>query len=69
MSTLDWPAMMRLGMRGLNLSPKAFWDLTPGELLCLAGLDGGSSLNRGGFERLASQFPDQQGDTTKDKMT
>lgn len=68
MSTLDWPAMMRLGMCGLHLSPRDFWSLTPGELLRLAGLEGGASMSRGGFDRLAEQFPDVR-DNNKDKTT
>lgn len=61
MSRIRWPDLMRLGMRELGLTPDMFWDLTPAELMILAGADGGSdALDRGGFEELMRAYPDQK---------
>jgi NlpC/P60 family putative phage cell wall peptidase/uncharacterized phage protein (TIGR02216 family) len=40
---IDWPVLMRAGMRGLGLKPWEFWDLTPAELQILLGHSGGLS--------------------------
>ena len=42
MTALDWPALMRLGLRQLRLHPRDFWALTPAELLLMAGLEAGA---------------------------
>ncbi len=56
---LDWPALMRLGLRELRLSPREFWALTPVELMIMAGLDGAPGpLSRARLEDLAARFPD-----------
>lgn len=56
---LDWPALMRAGLRGLGLSPTAFWALTPAELAFLVGADGRTApLTRAELAALAARFPD-----------
>ncbi len=55
----DWPALMRLGLRGLHLTPGDFWALTPAELMLMLGKDGGGApLGRARLEELARAFPD-----------
>lgn len=51
---------MRLGLRGLGLSPSEFWALTPAELMVMLGQDGGGTppLNRARLMELAAAFPD-----------
>lgn len=61
MSTImDWPGLMRVGLRGLGLRPDQFWGLTPVELLVMLGADQGGDgpLGRSRLEELAAQFPD-----------
>ena len=61
MTRLDWPALMRAGMRGLGLRPAEFWALTPAELLLMLGLDGGpAAMGRARLAELAAAFPDEQ---------
>ncbi len=56
----DWPALMRLGLRHLNLAPRDFWALTPAELTLKLGLDGGKApMGRARLEQLAQAFPDR----------
>ncbi len=55
----DWPGLMRLGLRGLGLTPDRFWALTPAELMVMLGKDGaGAPLGRARLEELARAFPD-----------
>ncbi len=55
----DWPALMRLGLRGLGLSPGEFWALTPAELVVKLGLEGGAApMGRARLRELAQAFPD-----------
>lgn len=57
----DWPALMRLGLLGLRLTPDAFWALTPAELMVMLGKDGaGAPLGRRRLEELAQAFPDDR---------
>ena len=61
MSTImEWPGLMRVGLRGLGLRPDEFWALTPAELLVMLGADQGGDgpLGRARLEELAAQFPD-----------
>ena len=59
---LDWPALMRAGLRELGLSPAAFWTLTPAELAFLLGIEGGGlPMDRAGLVGLAARFPDERG--------
>lgn len=57
---MDWPGLMRVGLRGLGLHPTKFWALTPAELLVMLGADQGEGgpLGRARLEELAAQFPD-----------
>lgn len=65
----DWPALLKLGLRHLRLSPEAFWALTPWELRLMlgaqagaAGLDpaglGRAGLDRRSLQQLMARFPD-----------
>lgn len=60
----DWPAILRLGVRGLGLSPSELWSLTPAELLMLAGIEpdrtGGGTMTRARLDALLARFPDRE---------
>jgi uncharacterized phage protein (TIGR02216 family) len=57
---LDWPALLRLGLRDLRLHPRDFWALTPAELMLMAGLDTAHApLTRARLAELAARFPDR----------
>ncbi|MGR3505488.1 MAG: rcc01693 family protein [Paracoccaceae bacterium] len=59
MNRMDWPALMRAGLRGLHLSPASFWALTPAELALLLGKGGAQApMGRGGLDRLMQIYPD-----------
>ena len=59
MSGFDWPALMRLGLSGLRLTPDAFWRLTPAELRLMLGQQrAGAAMDRAGLRDLMSAFPD-----------
>lgn len=56
---LDWPGLMRAGMRGLGLRPREFWDLTPAELALMLGIEfGAGAMTRGRLDALMAEFPD-----------
>lgn len=38
MGEFDWPGLMRLGLGELRLPPTTFWQLTPRELMMMAGM-------------------------------
>ena len=58
-AALDWPALMRLGLRDLRLTPREFWALTPVELMLMAGLeDTPGPFTRARLEELAARYPD-----------
>lgn len=58
---LDWPGLMRAGLRGLGLRPAEFWALTPAELQLMLGRDGGASpLARDRLEALLRAYPDRE---------
>ncbi|MCL7464799.1 rcc01693 family protein [Phaeovulum sp. NW3] len=62
MSGLDWPGLMRVGIRGLGLEPAAFWRLTPAELALMLGEAAGAPpLTRARLEELAARWPDAVG--------
>lgn len=64
----DWAGLMRLGLRELRLSPRAFWALTPVELMILAGLDGAHApLTRARLQDLAARYPDARKGSDHDK--
>ena len=59
---MDWAALMAAGIRGLGLSPEAFWALTPAELAFLLGLGAApGAMDRAGLAALAARFPDEGG--------
>ena len=64
---LDWPGLMRVGLKGLGLKPRDFWQLTPAELALMLGeTAGGAPLTRGRLAELAARFPDApRGDDLK----
>ena len=60
--SIDWHAVMSLGLGRLRLSPERLWDLTPAELIFAAGLDP-AAMNAGDtawFEALCEAFPDEE---------
>jgi uncharacterized phage protein (TIGR02216 family) len=60
MTRIVWPQLMRLGYLQLGLTPEVFWDLTPAELMLLAGIEGvPAALSRSGLLDLAARFPDK----------
>lgn len=59
---LDWPGLMRAGMRGLGLRPEQFWALTPAELALMLGVEaGGARMTRDRLAELAGRYPDAPG--------
>ena len=59
MNRIAWHRLMRLGLAQLGLRPAEFWDLTPAELMVMAGLgEGAAVLGRSEFEALTARFPD-----------
>lgn len=64
MSKVDWPGLMRAGMRGFGLRPAEFWALTPAELELMLGKPGGvAPMDRSRLEDLMRAFPDQASNT------
>ncbi len=62
---IDWPALMRAGIRGLGLRPAEFWALTPAELDLLLGKPAGvAPLRRSRLEALLADHPDDNGETS-----
>lgn len=60
MTSIAWSRLMRLGLVQMRLSPDVFWNLTPAELMLLAGTgDTASAMSRAGFEDLSDRFPDE----------
>lgn len=61
MSKLDWPGLMRAGIRGAGLRPAEFWALTPAELMMVLGVEPGAApMGRAGLEALAARYPDER---------
>ncbi|MBC9245563.1 phage tail assembly chaperone [Paracoccus sp. 11-3] len=58
---LDWPGLMRAGIRGLRLTPEQFWGLTPAELALMLGIEAGGAgaMTRRRLADLAARFPDR----------
>lgn len=57
---MDWPALMRAGLRGLGLHPQEFWRLTPAELMMMLGSEEQQlPLSRNRLEDLAQLYPDK----------
>lgn len=58
-SAIDWPGLMRAGLRDLGLRPKQFWSLTPAELRIMLGIEAQARpLTRARLEELAAAYPD-----------
>nr|WP_283647215.1 phage tail assembly chaperone [Marinovum algicola] len=52
---------MAAGLRGLGLTPAAFWALTPVELMLMLGVGGGGgALTRDRLDQLIAAFPDDE---------
>lgn len=62
MSRVAWPELMDLGLRQMKLAPETFWDLTPAELMFLAGQGGhgARALGRSGLADLMAAYPDER---------
>ncbi|WP_375227422.1 rcc01693 family protein [Roseobacter sp. S98] len=59
--SLDWPALLRAGVRGLGLKPDEFWKLTPAELRLMLGEPGTSGpLLSSGLQALMDAWPDEE---------
>ncbi|WP_108502296.1 rcc01693 family protein [Paracoccus indicus] len=57
--TLDWPGLMRAGMRDLRLLPDQFWQLTPSELALMLGVEPAPArMTRDRLADLLTKFPD-----------
>lgn len=56
----NWPELMLVGLHQLRLRPDEFWQLTPAELLVMAGAFKPASqiLTRSGLNDLCALFPD-----------
>ena len=60
MTRIAWPGLMQLGLVRLRLAPEVFWELTPAELMLMAGQGAGrAALTRAGLAELAARFPDR----------
>nr|WP_111297987.1 rcc01693 family protein [Paracoccus saliphilus] len=56
---LDWPGLMRAGLRDLRLHPDQFWALTPAELALMLGLNHARpGMTRARLEELAAEYAD-----------
>lgn len=57
---LDWPGLMRAGVRGMGLTPQQFWALTPAELALMLGIEPGAGhvMTRAKLADLSAKFPD-----------
>jgi uncharacterized phage protein (TIGR02216 family) len=62
MKRFDWPALMRLGLNALRLTPEQFWALTPAELALMAGIEGAQVMGRSGLADLMAMYPDKEDD-------
>lgn len=61
MTRIAWGGLMRLGLVELRLTPEVFWDLTPAELMLVAGVGPGrAAMTRAGLEALLARFPDRR---------
>lgn len=59
---LDWPGMMRAGLRELRLHPDQFWSLTPAELALMLGHGAPQPrMTRDRLADLAARYPDAPG--------
>lgn len=62
-SGLDWPGLMRAGLRELGLKPDEFWNLTPAELWLMLGPEAGEMpMGKSRLDALSRSFPDLERD-------
>ena len=60
MNGFDWSGLMRAA-QVFGVGPRAFWALTPAELMHALGKSGGDApLGRARLEELAAAFPDDE---------
>lgn len=65
---LDWPALMRAGLRGLGLRPSVFWSLTPAELQMMLGTENTRAPLLGdGLAALMAAYPDGTNEVSDDR--
>ena len=65
---LDWPGLMRAGLRDLRLTPDQFWRLTPAELALMLGVaDRPRAMGRDRLMDLMMAFPDAVRDRPGEK--
>lgn len=58
---LDWPALMRVGLHGLGLTPDVFWALTPVELQVMLGSTAAQKpMLSDGLAALMAAYPDKE---------
>lgn len=61
MTGIDWPGLLRAGLRDLKLEPAVFWRLTPLELRIMLGAEAmAPPLTRARLDELAAAFPDRR---------
>jgi len=61
-SRIDWPVLMRAGLRQLGLAPAQFWALTPAELMLMLGHGGAAApLGRVRLAEMMRDWPDPGG--------
>ena len=57
---LDWPSLMRIGLKDMRLNPDVFWSLTPAELRLMIGDLGKAAPMLGArLSDLMAAFPDE----------
>lgn len=67
---LDWPGLMRVGLRGLGLRPAEFWALTPAELALILGEAAGTPpLTRARLEALVARWPDRSAEPEEPEIS
>lgn len=58
---MDWEAILRAGVRQLQLKPADLWALTPAEFGLLMGLDSAPDrMTRDALNALSELYPDTQ---------
>lgn len=63
MTGFDWPALLRVGVRGMRLRPAEFWALTPAEFRLMMGIDASTApMGRASLEALSQAYPDTKDD-------
>lgn len=56
----DWRGLMRAAVRGLGMTPQAFWALTPAELWLMLGPEAADMpMGRSRLDELSRIYPDK----------